>query len=1197
MFEVLRPFGDYVLLGELGRGATSVVYQARHTTLNRSVALKVIRAAGALSSGERRRFRTEAEAAAALNHPHIVAVHEVGEQDGAPFLAMELMPGGTLAERLSAGPLDLRAAAVLLAPVTRAVHHAHQRGVLHRDLKPGNILLDAGGQPRLSDFGLAKLTYSDTGITHSQAIFGTPAYMSPEVVTGGVQAATTAADIYGLGAILYEMLAGRPPFVADNVPALLRKIAHDELLPPSRTRTASARARTTPPPDTATPAWSLSGLPPPSPVPAADAPSGTAGVPRDLEAICLRCLARDPQARYASADALADDLERFLRSEPVSARLPSPAELLRYWLRRHRVAVAWGTALLVCLLAGLGFSLTQWVRAEKHLAESNGSRERLTRLVTSQTEDLFDTSQAHNGVRLLAELLQHSPGNRLVAMRLFGALTQRAWCWPLIPPLLHEGDVVQAEFTPDGHSIVTASRQDSAVRIWDADAGKLCQRLSHDSATARFTLSRDGAWLATLGANGQPSLWALSGPHANARTIPSAAPVTALAFTAQGRQLATGDEQGAIHLWDIARGERVPLPALPVLSEPVRHLLFHPQDVTLLAVGTHVARLWRLPEGIPMGPEIVYPEPIREAAFAPNRPRFLLVTTNRAAVWDGNQGRLIHEQRPAPGVTAASLDADRDRLAVAVGDHRVRIFDLNTGRPLPAQHLRHDRIQSVRFSHDGVYLLITEAGFAATALRVGESIGGFELMQHSATVHDALFSPDSKRVLTFSADRTARLWGLDAPFETTYRVPDLGAAADLKFTPDGAVLVGIHTNGIVQLVGTADGQELARIAMPRTPTAWDLSDAGLRLAVGDGEGEIRFVDLTSQSLAPNRLRQPEPMRFVRLSPDDSRLASAGASQVFLWQLDAGGTNPITVSSHDPRSLGRESAPSRSAPDRDQRRLTSAATGFMSPGHAPLATVALPEPQCLAFSPDSKRLAVSGLGETTARILDTVGGGALGICEAHNTPLEHLRFSPDNSLLATVSQGGQIRLWNAADARPVTAWISIGAPVTGMEFRPDSALLAVASRDLGVRFFDTRSGAQLSPALTPPRGALSVDYSPDGAWMLTTGVRRTARLWGADSRLPASEILTFPGQRAAGFSRDGQGVLVSAKGAAFIWRSPEANRSSVELLLAMAELVTGQRLEAGVAPRDLTPDEFRDRQRALIAYHGRPAPGPHLTAFR
>jgi len=599
-----------------------------------------------------------------------------------------------------------------------------------------------------------------------------------------------------------------------------------------------------------------------------------------------------------------------------------------------------------------------------------------------------------------------------------------------------------------------------------------------------------------------------------------------------------------------------------------------------------------------VGPEIVYPEPIREAEFAPHRPRFLLVTTNRAAVWDSTQGDLIHESRPSTGVASASLDADRHRLAVAFGDHRVRIIDLGTGHPLPTQHLRHDRILRVRFSPDGVYLVIAEAGFASTVLRVGESPGGFEPMRHGDAIHDARFSPDSKRVLTCSADRSARLWAVDAPFETTRRVPDLSTAASLEFTPDGAVLVGIHTNGLVQLVATDDGHELARITLPHALTAWDLGEAGHRLAVGTGEGELRLVELASRTLATDRPHQPDPVRLLALSPDGAKLASAGASQVFLWRLEAGRTNPDTTVPKESQERGLQSAGTRAGQASPLRAEARAPKRFIAPTHAdPLGIFSLPEPRCLVFSPDSKRLAVSGLGETTARIFDAVGGGGLGICEAHDTPIEHLRFSPDNSLLATASQGGRIRLWDAADGRPLTGWIRIGSQVTGLVFRPDSVVLAVASRDLGVRFFDTRTGAQLSPALISPRGALSVDYRPEGDWLLTTGARRTTRLWHADSRLPASEILTFPGQRRARFSRDGRQVLVSAQQAAFIWRSPEANQPSVELLLAMAELVTGQRLEAGVPPRDLTPDEFGARQRALVAHYGRPAPHAYLTAFR
>jgi hypothetical protein len=353
----------YEVIDVLGAGGMGVVYKALQVALRRPVALKMILAGPVVAEADRRRFRTEAEAAARLNHPNIVQVYEVGEQDQRPFLALEFVPGGSLAEQLQDGPLPPRRAAEVLAVLAGAVRHAHEQGIVHRDLKPANVLLTEQGVPKVADFGLAKLLDADQAQTRTGAILGTPGYMAPEQALGRAGDVGPRTDVYALGAILYELLTGRPPFTGATVLETLEQVRSLDPVPPRRVQPHC---------------------------------------PRDLETVCLKCLEKDPARRYQSAQALAEDLGRFREGRPVLAR-PTPArERLAKWARRHPAVAALVAVLAVGAVASFTALTLLWRKAEDAVTEREAALGALHEEARSKDAALKRVRQGEYGLRVQA---------------------------------------------------------------------------------------------------------------------------------------------------------------------------------------------------------------------------------------------------------------------------------------------------------------------------------------------------------------------------------------------------------------------------------------------------------------------------------------------------------------------------------------------------------------------------------------------------------------------------------------------------------------------------------------------------------------------------------------------------------------------------------------------------------------------------
>jgi WD40 repeat protein/tRNA A-37 threonylcarbamoyl transferase component Bud32 len=763
----------YEILEELGRGGMGVVYKARQVKANRLVALKMILAQAHASVAEKVRFQIEAEAVARLQHPHIVPLYEVGEHDGLPFFTLEFCEGGSLDRKLEGQPLAAREAAALLEQLARAMHYAHSRGVVHRDLKPANVLLTADGTPKITDFGLAKQLDAAGPVSQSGAIVGTPEYMAPEQAEGRGRDISGATDVWALGVLLYELLTGRRPFHGADTFATLRQVLQDEPLPPSRHQPKT---------------------------------------PRDLETICLKCLRKEPEKRYRTAEALADDLRRFLAGEPIEARPAGRLERAWKWSRRRPALAALVVVSLLAVVGvvGLAVGLAFALRGEKEARGLAEAKEKETNETLAKQKGLLSASartycelsdrefkqgnvrdslnwmlRAYETaplddplrpsyLRLIAgqrqgleRRLGHDDAVLAVAISLDGCTvltgsrdnTARLWDTSTGNELhtLRHGDwVLAVAFSPDGRTALTGS-SDNAARLWDATTGQLRATLRHDHAVSAVAFSPAGR-TALTGSNRTARLWDTASGKL-LQTVYHDAKVDAVAVSPDGHTALTGSFSGRARLWDTATGKEIA--TLPH-GRPVRAVTFSPDGrAALTGSEDAMARLWDTATGKELH-TLRHDHGVTAVAFSPDGRTAVTGSVDRTArLWDAASGKLKAALRHSDSVLAVAFNPDSRTALTGSADKTARLWNAASGNVV-ATFYHDSEVNAVAFSADGRSIVTGswDKFKKKAAARLWDIASTQEILitRHDGPVFALALSPDGRTALTGSDDKTARLW-------------------------------------------------------------------------------------------------------------------------------------------------------------------------------------------------------------------------------------------------------------------------------------------------------------------------------------------------------------------------------------------------------------------------------------------------------
>ena len=1187
--EVLLPsipnvtIPGYEILDHLGHGGMGVVYKARQLKPNRIVALKMILANKQASIEDKVRFQIEVEAIAGLQHPNIVPLYEVGEHDESPFFSLEFCGGGSLAHKLKNRTLTPIEAARLIETLARAMHYAHLRGVVHRDLKPANVLLSADGTPKIADFGLAKRMDSVSEFSQTGDVMGTPNYMAPEQAAGRARDTGPGTDVYALGAILYELVAGQPPFRAETAVATIQKVMNEEATAPSRHRP---------------------------------------GIPRDLDTICLKCLRKEPLKRYASAEKLAEDLAAFQAGKPISARPLGTLQRGWRWCRRNPALAGALTAVVVSLIAGSLTALSFAFRAEE------ARRSEATR-AEAETEARRDAQDARKGAqRQLIDLsassglLAAKENDHALALLWFARAAQladeepqqqelnriRLANWfrhvPLpegtftIPRFRPNQDRVRTlRFSPKGeHLLVVASTGDCLV--WDRLRGRLISLPDSARKGVAAVWQPTGDLLAV--AEGTGVIRLLAPPEfRSADEINAGQKITALAFSRDGKRLAWGG-LGSARIWDLEKKDH----ATPLLAHggAVASLSFSANgELLATSAGDGKARVFRVaPDTLePLFPPVnaiisgdngsthggtdqVAPR------FAANDQTLLTVERNQRGnaclAWrNATTGKLLsYTDMGHSSISAFALVPQGDILAVfwSDGGEMGRLLDTRSGSILAAIPTKSGGNEDIAFTADGKTLVVgnddRSTQFWSVEDRLNYNLAiSIPRINHPTVVVRVSLTSDDRHLADAQWDGTISLWRLPSRAPVTYSIP-AASTTFLALSPDGKFVLPRGTSyrfgtlldtrayhaesgeeagpkldpgGILlDAVFSPDGKKVATASSTaRTPQ--ERATGGHALLPDGRAGNVQIWDWKGGKRLAGPLPMPGEPRGLAFHPDGRTLAVVCADyRVVLLNAETG-----TITQHlDPGLRSRPSLPNFWTANGEAR-----------------------------FSPDGRFLITWELG-TTVHVWDPMRGKLLHSL-AHNARIDQVCFNlHEPRILATGGRERTMRLWNL-DTGTLVRELHHPFWCFPIQFSPDGTELITVS-DL-VRVWDWRAG-KLRDGVTAGNSKLTSDHRWLFAFCPEAGGAKQIELidwrtkapagprWKSDGGPLLDICIPADGRRAivTGFSRPIVGYDLEAM------VTPASGR--IQHLMQLAELAAGRRIldQGRVVP--LTQSEWSERWQQL-----------------